>query len=298
MNAVLAETSQFLGDDWDTRPELFDAPIMLKSGEASVLELWERFDQSPYGLHMDSQPLRFAEHYGYDRTAMIADLGADVVPRYHQYETGLYVARLLSEERRQHSLLGLNDEQAALLAFTATIHDMGETTHPEIEAEVGGVVGDIPYDEKTEENRRIESAVRAALYRRLYADLPECTLQRVESIVSHQDKTLLHEVFEAAHTLQSYMTAVRAHITFEKGLAQMLEFANTDSPRVISEGLESLGRLAIGVTGHMRPKVESYAGVFSFARTVAQLGKQAMQASGDAADGSYFRYRSALKQAY
>src|SRR5262245_54838844 len=86
------------GEWW---PELVDAAIETKHGPIAATDLWLRFRESPYGLHMDGQPYRYATHFGYDRSQMHTDLGLDVDPNGHQVATATYIGWVLIAEYRQ-----------------------------------------------------------------------------------------------------------------------------------------------------------------------------------------------------
>lgn len=291
MNSPLAETAQLLGQPHAEQPVLFNLPIMTSAGQVSVRSLWERFDQSEYGQHMDTQPPRFTKRYGYEPTAMMRDLGIDVHPRMHQFETAAYVSWLIAAEREAGTIFALNDDDAAVTVFADSIHDMGETTHPAIEAEVGKTVGDIPFGLKTPADRRTEAAVRHSLYRRLYSDVPTSTIERVEALIGHGEDSMAHDASMAAHMLQSYVTAVRARLAFERGMAQLLDFANPETPRETPPAVESLGRLAAGVSANMATHVENHAKLYIFARQIKLATQRAIEQAISGTDQEYARFR-------
>lgn len=179
-----------------------------------VAELAARAHNSEFGVYMDQQPLRFWDNFGYDRDTMLADLGPDMHPIGHQNETARHMALALDAEHE----LGLTDEELGILMFACRIHDMGESMHPEIAGRVGSVVGDIPAGQKTDEDRLIEKKVREFIYAELYSDVDPEILLRVEALIAHEDDTLLHELYELAHGLQTFDTALQAMETWQEGV--------------------------------------------------------------------------------
>lgn len=291
MRELLQKTVDVLGPDCDLEPALLRETLPTDSGDVKVLDLWRRFDESEYGVHMDTQPLRFAAHFGYDKGRMTSDLGADVNPRLHQYQTALYTSWILDSEDRAGSLLTLARDRAVVLTFAASIHDMGETTHPAIEEEVGKTVGDIPAGHKTDEDREIEAAVRGSLYRRLYSDVQPAVLQEVEAIISHKDHNLSHEIFEVAHDLQTYMTAVQAKLTLEARRAHK----RPETLTVVDDNDEMarLLNLHAEVTAAIIPNLNKRATTYEFARKARLLGSQAIRSAVLQNDGIYVSRASA-----
>lgn len=294
MNALLAETKNVLGDIYSTEPELYWSDIPTAEGAVPVHELWQRFNDSPYGQHMDTQPLRYAQSYGHDRALMIRNLGADVLPLLHQYETGLYGAALIGAERDAGTLLSLDDTDAAITMLAWSLHDMGETTHEEVREAVGATVGDIEYGHKTPEDRRIESRVRKYLYEKLFSDVDPTVIDTVEAIISHEDTTMRHEVFDAAHNLQALVTAARARISFEQGLSDLLNAANPSQNLVQEPALQKLHSLYLAVNTSLGPHVEQSATKFTFTKQALPLIRQAIKEAGIQTDAYYVAYRRAL----
>lgn len=205
-------------------------PLSLNDGStATVHDLRERFFQSKYGLAMADQELRFTARYGYDRERMLQDLGNDVSPVGHQYDLPRYLDIIMLRERGDGSLFGaISDQELATLSLACAIHDIGESEHPNLLEHGITPVGDIPAGNKTNADRAAEKDVREFFYQEFYADVPPETIERIEAIISHHDETLLHDLYEAAHELQSLDTAIRAKIrlfeaTHGRGEALTLE---------------------------------------------------------------------------
>jgi 5'-deoxynucleotidase YfbR-like HD superfamily hydrolase len=253
---------------------LLAAPVELIDGsQASADELWCRAFTSPYGSYMDSQPLRFSHDFSYEPTKMITDLGMDVLPLEHQIGTGKFAAYIIDREATGQQPFG--DEEAGVIMFASLIHDMGESMHPDIQKQLGRVVGDIPYGRKSDDDRQAEAAVRHFIYRELYSDVPEATLATIESIIMHEPSRL-HDVFEAAHCLQALETGICARQRFfERWEAYLV------NPRVdeAEEGrYRALAALADAVLKNMIPHAEHWANTFAFAAEFLLENRYAIQA--------------------
>jgi hypothetical protein len=170
----------------------------------------------------------------------------------------------------------LSDEEAGLLVFTGSIHDIGESMHPVIEAAVGSTVGDIPAGEKTTENRRVEKAVREFIYENVLPDVAPKVIERAEAIIAHQDDTILHEIFEVAHNMQSHVTAARARIVYERQMARVLDAQKTCSEPIDVVAMRALSRLHQEVVKTVGSRVEHDAREFIFPRTVLSVARVAI----------------------
>lgn len=191
---------------------------MIDGGFVAADVLAARSHDSDYGRHMrDEQPLRYTGRYGYaDRTTMLNDFGADLCPIGHQKELGWHMAQVIEKQHLFDPTFDLSDNDAAILMFTCLIHDMGEMTHNEVAQATGAVVGDIPAGSKTAQDRLAEKNVRLFLYDTFYADVDPEVIARAEAIIAHEDQTLLHELFEAAHEAQTLETALRGREVSEE----------------------------------------------------------------------------------
>lgn len=196
---------------------LLSLPIALKNDHSiSVDELLDVFRTSVYAEWMTGQKLRFHRYNGYDREAMLEDLGPDVSPTGHHDTTLAHAIAIIEQERQEGTLLGeIDDAELAVGLFAIGIHDLGECEHKILLDEPGvtRLVGDIPAGCKTNEDREDERSVRLAIYERLYSDVDPAVIARVESIIAHEDHSVLHDLFEAAHrstTLQTVLNARKA----------------------------------------------------------------------------------------
>lgn len=249
-----------------------EAPVkMLYGNFESAERLGARFYDSKYGPAMDTQLWRFEEVFGYyPRTLMYEDLNGDVVPTQHQVGTWMQIRGMLQDEGLRERL-GITTEDYGLLCFVALIHDIGESMHPDVKDAVGEVLGDIPAFRKTPENRQLETKVRRFFYGTLFADVAPEVIERAEAIISHNDTSILHEIYEAAHAVQTFETAMRAGrqvfelITSSIVLTsdERLAFARKNDRR-----LKQLGRLFRIVGLYNLPIVQRLAEEFEYARDV------------------------------
>jgi hypothetical protein len=290
----LAETKNVLGDIYSTEPDLYWSEVPTAGGLVPVHDLWQRFNDSPYGQHMATQPLRFAQTYGHDPELMVRNLGADVLPLLHQYETGLYGAAMIDGERAEGTIFSLGDQDAAITMFAMSIHDMGETTHEEVREAVGATVGDIEYGLKTDRDREVETAVRQYLYAKVFSDVDKPVIDTVEAIIAHEDTSMRHTVFEAAHNLQSIVTAARARIAFERGLSELLNAANPSHDNGQEFALQKLHSLYQAVNTSLGIHVEQSAVQFKFTRNALPVIRLAILHAGVQTDADYNSYRQAL----
>jgi len=244
------------------------SPVPTTDGPQGADVLWQRFFSSPYAVYMDDQPYRFAQHFGFDRQAMVADIGMDVLPRDHQMQTGMFVAWILDREWEIHDRYPISPEDTGIVMLAAFIHDMGETMHPDIQEQVGAVVGDIAYGLKTDGDRAVEAAVRAAMYARLYPDVLPEAITKIEAIISHRDDSLLHDLFEAAHTAQAFNTALITGINWADHWWRQLE--SDDHAERDDHAMVQMARLFDAVLTNMIPEMRHWSAKFMFVKEFAE----------------------------
>jgi hypothetical protein len=203
----------------DELEDYFSATVPSRlGGQIRVDELFKRMARSPYGQHIQTQPLRFPKKgHEFDREKKLERLGMDVDPLLHQFEAGLFVARILNHQQKTTGELPLHYDGAPMsqrdaseAIITAFVHDMGEVTEGSIKQEVGRVVGDIEFGGKTDQDREDESSVRLAVFSRVLPDVSIETLGRMEALIYHKEDSVVHDLFEAAHIVQNFNTAYLA----------------------------------------------------------------------------------------
>lgn len=244
-------------------------------GGIRVDELCMRMARSPYGQHIQTQPLRFSKpEHVFDREKKLELLGMDVDPLLHQVEAGLIAARILKHQKDttdnwplHYDGSPMTKEEAAISIATPFVHDMGEVTEDSIKKEMekqvrkngrkGRVVGDIPYGEKTDEDREDESHVRIEVFARSLPDVDIETLCRMETIIYHGEESVLHDLFEAAHIVQNFNTAYLA----EKA-------AETEQDPIIREKLINIRN---DVHDKVTDAILEYAGQFTFVKEFVEF---------------------------
>lgn len=243
-----------------------DAEVAMTNGSRQrATDLGQRFIDSPYGHHMAGQPYRFPNH-SYDRQHMLADLGPDVDPLGHQIIVSSYIGWLIKAELDNPSpsstskdIAHITPEELGILRFVGLNHDNGEATHPALADRLGQTVGDIPFGQKTGQNHLIERRVRHEFYIELFPDVSRLALGRVEDIISHEDTTLLHSIYAAAHDLSGFDTGKRAERAAKRKLQQ------ADSPETLAEA-SMLLELSIMVAETMAPKILEWSKLFVLVR--------------------------------
>lgn len=260
---------------------LMSLPVaMLDGSHEPADQLAARAHGSLYGQHMrDEQPLRFAQRYDYaDRATMLDELGTDLCPIGHQKELGWHMAQVIEKQRLFDHQFNLDDDEAAILMFTCQIHDMGEMTHDEVLAVTGAVVGDIPAGKKTHEDRLVEKNVRLFLYDTFYPDVDPSVIERAEAIIAHEDNTLLHELFEAAHEAQTLETTLRA-----RNISEELGWHDAHDVIPLADNSNGRARAALGMGRHVMrdhlPKFESLGHFHHMAELLTQVEPDAQLAA-------------------
>lgn len=189
-------------------------PVRLTDGSVtSAGALLDRLYKSPYWDAMNGQAYRFPK-FEASRDTMPDDFGVDVLPIEHQLLTWFHAEHLLPDEPTRWRL-GISPGDFGTLKLALIMHDMGESTHDDVRAYILAKFGKEPpgdksVGEKTDEDRLIESEVRRFFYDELFPDVSPIVIARVEAILWHKDRTMLHEVFEAAHIIQTFETAMKA----------------------------------------------------------------------------------------
>lgn len=240
----------------ETQPPTFErvhnvmhSPVRMKDGSyMSAADLAQRFYDSEIGLSMPDQPLRYTGNFGYDREDMRNDIGHDLCPIGHQMELVYHLGNILDAEDEASSLYSsISNERRGIVSFAVMTHDIGEAMHPSIEKAGLTVVGDIPAGKKTPADRRNETAVRMFLYETCFADVDDSVMDRIEAIIAHQDTSVLHELFEAAHQVQTIETSNFAYHALSREYwyanGETIQLSNDDGARL--SGLLGMSRVVL-----------------------------------------------------
>lgn len=233
-------------------------------GMTTYTEVFERYATSDIGKFHAQQKPRYVNRYEYDHAAMQRDLGADVHPVEHgRYTHDEVLIPLLHHQNSLADGLTLENfsaEDIVALRLAAHMHDFGECEHPEIEAVVGSVTGDIAYGHKTAEHELVESAVRGYLKQRFYADIPSELWESMEAIIKEETDELAVEAFKLTELAGYYLTGLRA------GYLAVLETRHrqTGKPQRDDISYEQLMRLARDVSTRHRETVSAFTNRFAF----------------------------------
>jgi hypothetical protein len=230
--------------------------VQTKTGPIDGESLGLLFHTSTFGQYMDyEQPLRYAE-YSYGDAAMLKDLGSDIHPLGHQVKLSEYAAKLIAYEWHVGNTLVLDPRKFALARFICTIHDIGESTHPEVLEAVGAVVGDIPYGQKTDEQRAIEGKVLDYFLGTTFRHVPLAFREEAEATIKHQETGQLHDLYEFAHNALAYDTTERA--------GQLVAEYLTTQPRN-DRMITNLARLHQNGRARLLPHLQAQIGIYNAA---------------------------------
>lgn len=211
---------------------LLDLLVPTNGGPKTVGELADRYYLGRYGQAMRQQPLRFEANFGgFPRQQILADYGPDACPVDHQRYATDFLYRVVEAEERHHTLYTPDPKDLPTLALGMATHDFGESTHEDIEYFYGDTLGDIPAGSKTNKDRITELNIRQLMNYIHFSDVDPAVLERIEAIVGHRENSLIHDLYEAAHNLQTLDTTIRAGRALER--AKQTE-QGEDSPRLIA----------------------------------------------------------------
>lgn len=220
--------------------------------DVTYTELFERYANSHLGEHHAAQEPRYTKGYGYDASLMLKDLGPDVHPVDHGRHTHdelviplLYTQTVLEEGQKfeQFSI-----EQIVAIRLAAYLHDIGENEHPELLEEVGKVVGDVDYHQKTQQHESDEAELRAYIRALLFPDIPDPLWDHIERIIMKKGDDLEVVAFALCEHSGYYTTGLRA------GYLALLENAHRQhgSPKRDDHSHTQLSRLGLEVSSHHR----------------------------------------------
>ena len=194
---------------WATSFEL--PPFADIGSRVSYDGLLHRYETTSWGKFHMNQPPRFSTNFGYDYNEMLADLGEDVHPVQHmRVAHNNLVGYLLENLTLGESSLATEDICTGRLALM--LHEVGESTHPDLELLCEGVAGDIPTGEKTADDVETETRVRAKIFETLYSDLPNWLTDRVIGLIQHEEESLIARLMEVAHNTTFIDTATNAKL--------------------------------------------------------------------------------------
>lgn len=181
----------------------------------AYLDCLANYQQGELGMHQASQPLRydrFFEGYeGYDRAAILEDLGRDVDPVEHMPETEEIFLELVTAEALTSKDRAMGPEDVYEGGLVLVSHDVGENTHPSFVKRHGAVVGDIPQGEKRDHHRVIEALIWQDIFDGYFAGaISQERHNRIKALVFHHEHSHLHSAIEAAHDTGSFRVGLCA----------------------------------------------------------------------------------------
>lgn len=257
---------------WERDHELITgAEISLPGFEGVTYdELFERYANSPYGIHHAEQAPRYSNVYAYGPERMLRDMGDDVHPVEHMRYTHdeiqirlMYMQNCLAEG---YEFDHFSPTEIVVGRLTPLFHDMGECEHDTLEAVTGRVVGDVAWGTKSDDDEAVEAAIRAYFYSELYGDVPAEILAQVEETIMHSNTSFIAESFAATERIGYYLTALRA------GYLALIEFFNrqNEQPKRDDHEFAMLTALAKKVTDNHRDNLYSYGQKFPYARVIVE----------------------------
>jgi hypothetical protein len=218
----------------------------------SYSSLLPRYTNSSWGHTHSAQPLRYAEHFGYDRDQMLIDLGEDVDPIghmriVHNDMIGFGIDQVFNGQRLKDATVA----DIAAVRIASLLHDVGESSHTDFDLLCGGTIGDIPYGQKTSADRDTEKRIAEKIFATLFADIPEWLQARSLDIISHKEESPVHELLDTAHSYGFYSTGLHA------GRIALAAQERRAHDSASSDRIKKLADLAKVVTGRIRPKLET-----------------------------------------
>jgi len=247
---VSAQPLDVIGE-FDSRP----VPLELLRRFTTYMAEGNRFDMSAIGRAFDEQDLCYSASFGYSPDQMASDLRLDLRPRSHNRLAYLNAVNVVEQQNSGRQKVDIVEEGVALLS--QRIHDIGEVVDPLVKSLAGGSVGDIPYGEKTAEDRLTESRVRQVLYDMFFSDYPAWLIERLEAVISHDDReSVAHDIAECGHMILTYNTglsAVRLVLNEREEAAETSLYIS----RPIEE-TERLSSLGVTVTRRMHSKLQPF----------------------------------------
>lgn len=232
-------------------------------------ELHRRYATSSYGLSHGLQPPRYSQQYGYQRDAMLKDLGHDVHPVGHMPFTDIEIVKPLVAAQNTFGFEQFSPQQIVAIRLAAQLHDMGECQDEEIEAQTGCSVGDVWWETKNSSHDSDEAIIRRHIYSQLYPDLPGVLVDPAEDIIRNQAGSFEREAFHAAERIGYYQTAIRAG-EIAMRLVEEQEAEDEDELRFLQ-----LGRLSLRVSGNHREFLRQQSLRFPYIQAVLRKAEPA-----------------------
>lgn len=175
-------------------------------------ELFDRYKESRFGLHHAKQPPRFSQHYTYDYSQTLIDLGDDVHPVKHMKHTHDTITQPFVIAQ----FYELTPREVVILRLGTLIHDMGECTFQEL-AQLGEPRGDTSYGEKVDGEEAIEKKFRDYIIKELWPEIPVDLLDEMNKMVMN-DNSRLGRMFNSIERLGYLESGLKAAKVAKKAL--------------------------------------------------------------------------------
>lgn len=190
------------------------SPFLLhpQSDHLSYTKLFQRYENSVYGQHHATQTLRYNEHFGYDHSQMLSDLGDDIHPVRHMVHTESNIFRKLAQSQvSANGLQKFTTKEIVAGRLGALLHDIGECELPELENHTGvKPIGDIPFHDKTDDHEETEKHIRSHIVSQLFHDIPHEIMEIAEDTIANKRGTLLREGFNVSEHIGYMLTGIQA----------------------------------------------------------------------------------------
>lgn len=218
-------------------------------GQLSVAEMRQRLTEDEMGKAFFEQDPRYYKSFPVTKGKSIEYIGNDAYPVMHQFELAdRHLMTILEAEYSAQTLWQPTEENIALLHCLCSFHDIGEIEHARLIEAGLTPIGDIPAGMKTTQDRRNEERNIRYLFSYFFSDVDPQFLKRMEAIMAHKPLAgdeFLHEIYEAAHNLQTLETATNAT-------------ASSKREGIPDEDRISLARLGEIVTNSCVVKLDDY----------------------------------------
>ena len=221
-----------------------ESPEAVELSGLTYADVFERYAAHELGVFHADQELRYSKYYGYDRPAMLEDLGDDVHPVTHGLYTHNDIVQPLLSSLGRSNAEQPTAEVVAITRIAALVHDFGECEHPELEATLGAVVGDVPHDSVTEEHKQVETTVLDHILTELYPEMNDELRNRVLDVVMRRDDEIGTRAFELAEYIGYYRTGLRAGMLAARETAAR----ERNCPRMPDDNYRQLVRLGRNVS--------------------------------------------------
>ncbi len=227
-----------------------DVTFSVGEQQLQYRDFYNAFAESAFGQHQATQRLRYHKKYPYDPERFLEDLGDDVHPVRHMAYTHDEIVVPLLRKQVESATEKPSQEDITNIRLAALIHDIGECEYSDIADELGYVVGDVLFHQKTSQDTAKEKSVRSLILRKIREPYDQLPLERAEEleliIDNKRPGNFADKTFNICEHLGYYETGIRAGAVILSECKD-LHTITTD------ERLFRLGALATQVSMEWRP---------------------------------------------